>query len=204
MAAIRGNLAELWQANGAGTAMTKEACEQVAGNVYHVTDASKRFFAPATAIQVYDNDVLQTSGYDILGGCQISFASAPTTPVTVTANYIAPAEVTYAQGWELSIESEAYPITSLGASYAEYLGSGLLTWSGSFERLFEDDTWGARMLTNATRLLIRLFTDQPSGYVYQGWVVLTSWGQSTPGDGLERENVTFQGCDRPAYSTDET
>jgi hypothetical protein len=184
--------------------MTKEACEAVVGTVYHVTDADKRYFAPGTAILVYDDDVLQTSGYTIVGGCQIAFASAPTTPVTVSANYITPAEIALVQGWSLEITSEAYDTSSLGGAYRTYIGADLLTWTGSFDRLYEADAWGARIKVNATRLLIRLFTDQPSGYCYTGWIIPTSWTQTTPGDGVERETFAFQGCDKLAYTIDET
>ena len=203
MAAIQGRKAELWVISGAGSAITKEACENVSGYIYHVTDATKRYLSPETTILVYGNDILVTSGYTIKGGCQIHFDAAPATPVTLTGAYLTPAEVSLVQNWELNLESEVYETTSLGSTTRTYMGSGLLGWSGSFERFYEDNTWGARAAANATKLLIRCFTDQPSGYVYTGWVVPNQWTQTTPME-LERENFTFTGDGYPVYSTDET
>ena len=148
-------------------------------------------------------ECLQTSGYEILGGCQISFDAEPTTPVTVTADYLTPTEVTYVQNWELNLESEIYQLTSVGDTARTYVGSGLLSWSGSFERFYEDSTWQAFVADNTDKLIIRLFEDQPSGYCWTGWVTPINWTQTTPLE-LERETFGFTGEGRPAYTTDET
>lgn len=203
MAAIKGRLAELWLGSGATSAITKEACEQVAGTIYHVTAAAKRYLDPGTAVLVYDNDVLQTSGYHLEGHC-IVFDSAPAALVTVSGKYITPAEVKLVQGWELSFESETYETTSLGDTARTYVGSGLLSWSGSFERFLEDATYANIAAANGTLKLARFFTDQPSGYVWTGWVVPTGWTGSAPISGLDTESFTFQGYGKPIYTTDES
>ncbi len=210
MAAIQGRKGELWVASGTGTAMTAEACEAVGASTtrFHVTDADKRYLDPATTVQVYDDAVLQTSGYHIEGGCHIVFDSAPTSPVTVTAAYLTPAEITLVQGWELSIESEVYDITSLGDTARTYQGSGILAWSGSFERFYEsgdgdNPPWYAKAAANASKIIVRLFEDHPSGYCWTGWVTPVSWGLNVPME-LERETFGFTGEGMPVYTTDES
>lgn len=209
MAAIKGRLAELWVASGTGSAITKEACEAVGSSTtrFHITAAAKRYLDPATAVLVYDDDVLQTSGYHIEGGCHIVFDSAPTA-VTVSGAYLTPAEITLVQGWELNLEMEIYEITALGATARTYQSSGLLGWSGSFERFYEsaageaDPPWYAAAVANASKIIVRLFEDQPSGYVWTGWATPTEWTQSVPLE-LERETFGFTGEGMPVYTTDE-
>ena len=145
MAAIQGRKSELWAISGTGTTFTTEACDQYSGNTYHITDTAKRQWDPGASVAVYDNAVLQTSGYVIYGAVgQIEFDSAPTTPVTVSGKYLTTAEITLCQGFDLSLESDVYDITSLGDTTRKYIGSGLEKWSGSVERLAEDDTWSDR------------------------------------------------------------
>jgi hypothetical protein len=203
MAAIAGRLAELWLGTGAadGT-LTKQACEAVTTTIYHVTDAAKRYLDPATAILVYVNDVLQTSGYHIGGGCQIHFNSAPGATVTLSGGYITPAEVTLVQNWSLDIQSEVYDITSLGGTARTYLGSGITAWSGSFERFYEDDTNKLLAEANGTKIIGRFFVDQPSGYCWTGWISPVNWGLNAPLE-LERETLSFAGDGECVYTTDE-
>jgi hypothetical protein len=208
MAAIQGRKAEFWLAEGAGSALTKQACEAVgiSTTVFHVTDPAKRYLDPATTVLVYcgAGETLQTSGYHIAGGCQIHFDSAPSAPVKLTGAYLTPAEITLVTGYSLTLESEVYETSSLGGSARTYQGSGILAWSGSFDRFYEDDAWGARMSANATKLLGRFFTDQPSGYCWTGWVIPGSWSHANPSDGLETEAFSFTGEGEPVYSIDET
>lgn len=211
MAAIQGRKAELWVASGTGSAITKEACEAVGASTtrFHVTAAAKRYLDPATAIAVYDNDVLQTSGYHIEGGCHIVFDSAPTSPVTVTAAYLTPAEISLVQNWQLDITSDVYETTSLGSTARTFIGSGIVAWNGSFERFYEagvdddDPPWYAKAAANADKIIVRLFENQPSGYCWTGWVTPGAWTQTVPLE-LERETFNFTGEGVPVYTTDET
>lgn len=204
MAAIQGRLGELWVASGAGTAMTKEACEGVDSSTtrFHVTDSAKRYLDPATAVLVYDDDELLTSGYHLEGGCHIVFDDAPTA-VTVSGAYLTPAEITLVQNWELGITNEAYEITSLGDTARTYVGSDIPSWSGSFERFYEDDSWQELTVANASKIIVRLFEDQPSGCCWTGWVTPVSWGHTVPLE-LQTENFGFTGEGFPVYTTDET
>jgi hypothetical protein len=204
MGAIKGRLAELWSSAGTTTTLTKEACEQVSGNIYHVTNAARRYLDPMTTVLVYDNDVLQTTGYTIWGGCQIHFASAPTTPITLSGKCYTPAEVTLVTDWELNLSSEVYDCTAIGATARAKIPSGVLDWKGSFNRYYEDNTWEAKAAANATKRIIRCFSDQSAGYCWTGWVALTGHTQTVPVDGLETESVEFEGDGMIAYTTDET
>jgi hypothetical protein len=203
MAAIAGKLAELWSSAGSATSITKEACEQVSGYIYHVTDPAKRYLDPHTAILVYDNNVLVTSGYSIWGGCQIRFAAAPTTPITVSGKYYTPAEVTLVTDWELSLESEVYDCTAIGDATRKKIASGLIGFSGSFNRYHEDNTWQAEAVDNSVKRIIRCFSDQSAGRCWTGWIALTGWTQNTPLE-LETESVQFTGDGMIAYTSDET
>lgn len=204
MAAIAGKKAELWSSAGTTTTLTKQACENVSGYIYHVTDAAKRYLDPHTTILVYDNDVLQTSGYTIWGGCQVRFTAAPTTPITLSGKCYTPAEVTLVTDWEISLSTEVYDATSIGASSRSKIPSGLLGWTGSFNRYYEDNTWEAKAVDNSTKRIIRCFSDQTVGYCWTGWIALTGWTQNVPVDGLETEAVEFEGDGMIAYTTDET
>ena len=203
MAVIQGRLGELWIGSGAGTTTgVKAACELVSTKRYHVTDAAKRYLDPEFDILVYDNNVLVTSGYTIEGGCHIVFAATPTTPVTVTAKYLTPAEVIYVQNWTLDLQSDTYEITSLGDTSKKFMGSGLLSWSGSFERFYEDSTWEAKAISTS-RLVGRFFTNQPGGLCWTGWIAPNSWTVNLPLE-LATENFGFTGVGKPVYSIDET
>lgn len=206
MAAISGRLAELWIGSGSASTITKQACEATTTNftyTYHVTDAAKRYLDPNTAVLVYDNDVLQTSGYQLLGHV-IKFDASPTTPITVSGKYLTMAETSLVQNYSVNLESEVYEFTSLGHTSKQFLGSGITGWSGSFERFAEDDTWSDRVEANATQLFLRCYITQPGSLCLGGWVTLTGWSQETPLDGLERETIEFQGVGCPVYTIDET
>jgi hypothetical protein len=76
-------------------------------------------------------------------------------------------------------------------------------WSGSFERFYEDDTWEAAAVAGAYHL-IKLYEDEPSDRVWTGYVYLGDWGKTVPVDGLQTENVSFNGVGTPAYAADES
>ena len=204
MAVIQGRAGELWLVrSGDGSTITKQACEVVTGTRYHVTDAAKRYLDPETTILVYDDDVLVTSGYKIEGGCHIVFDSAPAASVTVSGKYLTPAEVAYVQNWEITLNSDVYDITSLGDTAKKFMGSGLISWSGSFERFYEDDTFATYTVSNTTRLIGRFFEDHPGGLVWTGWIAPNNWTGTMPLE-LARETFGFDGVGTPVYTSDET
>jgi hypothetical protein len=206
MSAICGRLGELWLQAGTATAMTKEACEVVAGTTYHVTDAAKRYFDYATAVLVYTGagEDLQTSGYKVVGACQIQFDAAPSAPVKVSGKYLpTPAEISLVQDWSLAIENGGiFETTSLGATARSYLHCGLVSWSGAFNRFYEDDAWEARAVAGAWHL-VKLYEDEPSDQVWTGYIYLGNWGKTVPVEGLQTETVSFNGIGTPAWATDE-
>lgn len=207
MAAIKGLSGELWLMGGSATSMTKEACEAVGGSstVFHVTAPTKRYLDPATTVSVYDNDVLQTSGYIIAGGQQVQFTSAPTTPITISGKYLPTGtEIGLVQNWAVTIDNGTLiETTSLGSTSRSYIHTGFVGWSGSFDRFLEDDAWEGRLAAEST-LLIKLYEDQPNTRLWSGYVILSGWNENVSIDDLVRENVTFQGLDMPVYAADET
>lgn len=207
MAAIAGRLGELWLMGGSATSMTKEACEAVGGSstIFHVTSAAKRYLDPATTVSVYDNDVLQTTGYIIAGGQQIQFESAPTTPITISGKYLPDGtEIGFIQNWSATINSGTLiETTSLGSTGRTFIHTGFVGWDGSFERFYEDDSWEARAVGAGT-YLIKLYENEPTDRLWSGYVLISNWSQSVPIDDLVRENISFTGLDQPVYASDET
>jgi len=210
--ATQGRKGELWVASGSGTVITKEPCEAVglSTTIYHVTAPAKRYLSPAVPILVYANNILQTSGYRIAGGCHIVFDAAPTPPVTVSGAYLTPTETALVENWELNLETEVYDITSLGDSSRVYMSSGLLGWNGSFGRFYESGVgtnpppWYAKAANNAAVIIVRLFEDHTEGWCWTGWAIPTAWTLSTPVEELETESFEFVGQGECVYTTDET
>jgi hypothetical protein len=204
MATIIGRLSEIWTTTGSASAtVTKAACDQKSGTVYHITDAAKRILDPDTTSLVYGNNVLVTTGYHMHAPVgEIHFDSAPTTPVTITYKYFAQVEVAYAQDWELSQERKVYDTTSLGDTVRTFVDGGIVEWSGSFNRLYDaSQTWMARVVAG-TVVTMKFYTDQPSALVYVGYVHPVNWGLSVPLD-LEKEKWSFTGEGELFYQTSE-
>jgi hypothetical protein len=204
-AAIQGRRSEVWINSGSATSFATEACDQKSGTVYHITDTTKRHWDPATTVSVYDNGVLQTSGYHLHPAVgEVHFDSGPTTPVTVSGKYYAASEVTLCQSWELSLESEVYETSSLGGDAYTCVGSGIISASGSIARLFEDSTWSAKAAANATELIIGLYEDEPSDRVWWLYAFCTSWTATDSMSDLIRETIAFKADGNFVYTTDET
>lgn len=209
-AAVLGRLGELWAQTGVAAAFTAEACDVVVGapaaNTYQITNATKRQWDPATAVLVYDGGVLQTSGYTLEAPVgRIVFDSAPGGLVTVTGAAFGTVQVALVRNWELSVSSQVLEITALGDTVRTYQGDDFPSWSGSFERFYEDDTWAALVADNVTAqgFILKLYEDEPSDRVWAGSVVFTNWSQSTPME-LITESVQFQGQGKGYFITDET
>lgn len=206
VAAIQGRKGELWLNTGSATTFTTEACDQKAGTVYHITNTAKRVWDPATAVSVYDNGVLQTTGYHLHAPVgEIHFDGAPTTPVTVSGKYFAVAETTLVQQWDAVLTPELAEVTALGATSREFVGLGIKAWSGSFEHLYEaTGPFVTKGLANATKIIMKLYEDQPNTRALVGYGVITSVTPSMPVEDLARETISFTGDGEPFYVTVET
>lgn len=78
-------------ATGTATAMTDEACTEVSGTVFQVTNTAKRIFDHATAVVVKANTVVQSGNYTIdynFGIVTFTDGSHTGETITVTASYL--------------------------------------------------------------------------------------------------------------------
>jgi hypothetical protein len=205
-AAVKGRLGELWAQTGNATAFTTEACTLVSGTTYKITNAAKRQWDRATTVSVFDGGAsVAAADYTVqypLG--RIVFASAPAGAVTVSGKYYASAEVGLVQGWDISLTPLIFETTSLGSTSRSYVGGGLLEWSGSFDRFYEDSTWEARAIDNTSAFYLKLYEDEPSDRVWIGYVHFTGWTATTSIVELIKEGITFSGAEDPFYVADET
>ena len=206
MAAIAGKLGELWIQDGTSSAFTTEACSQVSGTTYQIDDAAKRQWDIANTLSVYDDAVLQTSGYTVQWPAgRVVFASAPTTPVTVTGKSFSTVQLGQVTGWRLELNQLILETTVLGASARTYMSPGLVSWSGSFDE-FREGTIGQATYaqSNSTLLVVKLYEDEPSDLVWLGLVAVTGFDESVALEELVRDGIAFTGVGDPVYVDDET
>jgi hypothetical protein len=90
MAAVAGYNADLY-ITGTSTAMTDEACTEVSGTVFQITNTAKRILDHDVAIVVKANAVVQSGNYTIeanFGIVTFTDGSHTGETITVTANYL--------------------------------------------------------------------------------------------------------------------
>lgn len=140
MAVLAGKGGALYFPKGEPTLMTTEACSQVSGNIYRVTDTTKRYIDTRQAYTVFDNAVEQTEGADYhLSPAEgkIYFEVAPTTPITITAYYLA-LDIAIAgfHNWSLDISLDPLDVTEFGDDWRSFI-AGLRHFTGSAERWWQ-------------------------------------------------------------------
>jgi|GEM_PF-1393937 len=194
MGVVVGRLGELWVQTGSATSFTTEACTQIgATTTYKITSASKRQWDSATTVSVFEDGASATTPYTVqypIG--RIVFASAPTTPVTVTGEYYDTVQVAYATGWKLDLKTGVFETTALGDTTRSFMATGLVDWSGSFERFYEDDTWAALVAAGSTPIF-KFYEDAPSDRVWIGYGAISDWGVTVDVGELIKENVSYSG-----------
>ena len=104
---------------GAATAITDEACTEVSGTVFRITDAAKRILDPDTAIVVEDGGIpVIASAYTIdhyFG--TITFGSDQSgSTITITAAYLPTYEIPAAFSGSMSINNGQIDVTQFGDS----------------------------------------------------------------------------------------
>jgi hypothetical protein len=209
-APIQGKLGELWIQTGTATDFTTEVCDVVGASdvLYQITSASKRQWDNATTPLVYKATVLQNSGYTVQKPVgRILFGTTPgASAITVSGHYFATAEETMVQNWELQFTSDIFQTTGLGATFRTFIGAGIISWTGSFSRVYEDETWHDIAADNATNasLVMKLYENQPSDLVWCGYATPTGWSESVNTEGLVMETLQFTGNGEIAYIIDET
>jgi len=209
MAAIQGRAGELWAETGAAVVFTAEACTLVSGTIYKITNATKRQWDPATAVLVYVNAVLQTSGYHLHAPVgQIHFDAAQTLPITVSGKYFPTAKVGLVTDWELNIESNVFDVTALGDTAKMFVGDGVPEFSGSFSRFYEDNHWAALQAGNndpdlGDALVLKLYEDKANSQGWAGYATMKNWSVTVPIE-IIKESIQFSGDGEFFYFASET
>lgn len=99
---------------GTPAAVTGAACTSLTSTVYQITNDARRVIDPDAAIVVKANGVtVAASGYTInyLFG-KITFAVAPTAPVTIDYSYVPLSEACSIRGFSLSFERTELDVTT--------------------------------------------------------------------------------------------
>lgn len=191
---------------GTSTAITDEACTAVSSTVFQITDTAKRVLNPAVALTVKANTVTQAVGLytvDPLFG-KVTFAVAPTAPVTITGEYFP--MLTVAEVFDASL-SQSYTVldsTVFGSDGVKTKTLGLGDFSGSFSTLkllsYDNDTGGGTQVlgtifSGRTQTLIE-YRPGGSGDYFRGWVLLSTTDEAAPVDGRLEAAVNFTGVSR--------
>jgi len=197
MAALAGKLAAVYvQTDDAAVAFTTEATTEDATHLrYSITDQSKRWFDPDTAITVYaDAAEVDAADYTIeYAGGVIVFAVDPAATITVTGAHL---QVEAGQGffnWSVEPTINTTDITELGASAKSYMAT-LLEFSGSAERFWYDEAYTTLLIAGA-RIALQLYVDTSTGAEkwYDCYVRLTGAPITVAMDDAIKETINFQG-----------
>ncbi len=112
--------------DGTPTTMTAEACSQITGKYYRVTDATKRCFDHRQNLTVLDDAVIVAAAdiehIDYLNGI-VKFASAYTVvaAVTVTGTYLPFTTLGVVKSFDFDVKADLMDKTVFGNSFKRYL-----------------------------------------------------------------------------------
>lgn len=128
------------KSSGTSTAMTNEACGLVSGKIYQITATAKRVINPEVAVTVKDNSVtVAATNYsiDYLFG-RITFIPAytPTTPITITGEYLPLVDRATVKGWSFEESCDLDDATVLHATNHHHkVNPQLIDMSGKLDVL---------------------------------------------------------------------
>lgn len=185
---------------GTSTTMTTEPMSLVSGKTYQVTDAAKRLFDRSHAtFNVFDDGVnknAEVESIDHLFG-RVTFKSSytPTTPITITTNYLPLAEVGCANEYTLTQTANAIDNTCMDTAQAnggnrtfEY---GLKTVQLELNGIYKSANNFRTLLAARSELVIQINPDGAGKAVARGFFRAVSTGQSGDVGDLEQETITF-------------
>lgn len=179
-------------ASGVSTVDTAEACSFLSGTnpneVFQVTAAAKRVWDPTIAVTVKDNGVTLTAGtqyvFNYLFGT-IQFVSyTPTTPVTVTGQYLPLVEAVLSSKFEINIKQTLADTTSFDSAGAMQRTGTLISYEGSLSTFDVGNTildgvagtWETWLL-NATPKVLSILMGTGNSY-FRSWVLFESMKNS--------------------------
>ena len=126
---------------------------------------------------------------------EITFATAPASGASITADYIPVEDVGYAQGLTLSVDVDLVKEYKIGSDKPVVLEAGNRSFSLSIDMMYVDDKYAGKVLAG-TKLY---FVIRPAGTgsgkpeIIVNEVVLNSWEESISQDGVILESVSGEG-----------
>lgn len=203
MAAVAGLTARLLQGI-TPEVMTAQATTSLGGNVYQITDATRRILDPATAVVVDDGGTpIAASGVDDIDFMTgtVTLASAPSGAVTIDAAYVPTVDIADCFGVSINDSTELYDATTFATSNVSTLSrrriSGLTAIDVEISSLQllavepdDDEDFVIRELVDqgAPILIeVRLSTVAP---LLRAWAILSAANIDSPIDGRIESTIT--------------
>lgn len=186
---------------GTSTALTNEPMSKVSGQVYQVTDATKRVLNRAVPLTIKDKgvkvDAENIKAVDYLFG-QVTFASGyvVTGPVTIASGAYFPLQaVGCSNAFTLTQTANAIDNTCMDTAQTnkgyrtfEY---GLKTVSLELQGIYKSANNFLQLLQNRAELIIEINPDGQGKVIARGFFKAMSTGQSGDVGDLEQETITF-------------
>lgn len=184
---------------GAPVVMTDEPMVLVAGQVYQVTDATKRLLSVSSTIVVEDNGVDHTAdvlSVDYLFG-RVTFNTGyvVTGPVTITGSYLPASQICAMNKYSLTQQADAVDETDLciaqsNQGFRQYK-LGIKTVSLELTGFYKVSSGFLASLKAREHLMIEINPDGLGKSVARGFFTLKNDKQSGKVGALEEESVSF-------------
>lgn len=207
MTAIAGYRGRL-SVGGTSTAFTAQACANVTGNTYRVSNAARRLLDPAVARVWKDGgSAIAAAGIvseDLLFGT-VTLAAPPSGSVTLDASYVPKAAVADVTSLDVEEKLDLFDRTSMDAGGHRTFLPTLSSATGSvtlLDNLLTDlDPGGAVASWDSIRAgrlpaLIEFDPDANGTYVFRAWALLDDTKRGAPTSGAMTGVVAFSSSDR--------
>ena len=178
---------------GTAVSFTTEPMTSLGGNVWQITNAAKRVFAPFASITVSTGTILTI---DRLFGT-VQFTGSVTTP-TVTGQYLPMTSVASARGFTRSIRSANIDTTTLirGAASTAFVEKlpVMLDCSATVDRIQNWDEYFQDELVDNAQLVLQFFNqydDAASDCAM--WARIVDITNSSSYDSVVAEQISFEG-----------
>jgi len=186
---------------GAPVGMVDEPMGAVAPSTYWVGSSAKRIIDPRAGVVVKDDGVTVAEAdytVDHLMG-MVYLDSAPTTPVTITADYLPTYELGSARALNYVRTRAELDATPFNTEAVQRI-LGLADVSGSIEQFeFTDQTIGAgestfiELIENAEATVIEIRPDGSPSVIHRAWVLFNQDEMSTSPDAIVEITLNFVG-----------
>lgn len=184
--------------SGTPTALTDEATTNLSGNIYQITDTTKRILDRFTAVVVKDGSTTLVAGedytIDYLFGT-VTLTDAPAGAVTISGKYLPMTQVAKANGFTLTQTANAnnnsvYETAQANGGYNTY-EYGLRTVSLSLKGIYASSNQFRQLLAARSEMIIEINPDGSSKSVARGFFKAMNTGQSGDVGDLEEQTLNF-------------